>query len=432
MFGPTGESDALGLGNGSGEWSYVHKRGGAGGGRRRGAGGRAANDRNLLDDAAFGYRRRCQQSSRRGDDDSGPGDRARKGAERHEGARPADAEHRLQTITGNDLQPDVYFRGFDASPVYGTPQGLAVYQNGVRINEAFGDTVNWDLIPTLAVRSIDVISNNPAFGLNALGGALAVQMKDGFNFQGTTLDLMGGSFGRAQGSLQWGKQVGPWAAYIAIDGAHDDGYREFGGSDLRRIYGDIGYKAEQGEFHISAGGASNIFGAAATSPFELLQAGWGNVYTTPQTSLNQVGYVNANANVDVTPTWSMQANAHVRSFYQSTQDGNPTDVQSCDPAQGGAAGFLCFNDPATPAFDINGNQLADNFTAGATLGEIDRTHTQTTTVGATLQATNTDKLFGHNNHFVFGASFDYGVTHFGSSAELELSFRTTRSRAPAL
>ncbi len=29
----------------------------------------------------------------------------------------------------------------------GTPQGLAVYQNGVRINEVFGDTVNWDLIP---------------------------------------------------------------------------------------------------------------------------------------------------------------------------------------------------------------------------------------------------------------------------------------------
>src|SRR5580658_5230594 len=44
------------------------------------------------------------------------------------------------------FQPDILFRGFEASPVIGTPQGLAVYQNGVRINEAFGDTVNWDFI----------------------------------------------------------------------------------------------------------------------------------------------------------------------------------------------------------------------------------------------------------------------------------------------
>jgi len=76
----------------------------------------------------------------------------------------------VNEVTGNPFQPNVEFRGFVASPVAGTPQGLAVYQNGVRINEAFGDTVNWDLIPTAAIRSIAVVTNNPAFGLNALGG----------------------------------------------------------------------------------------------------------------------------------------------------------------------------------------------------------------------------------------------------------------------
>ena len=118
----------------------------------------------------------------------------------------------LQNVTGNDLQPDVLFRGFDASPIDGTPQGLAVYQDGMRVNEAFGDTVHWDFIPPVAVNSMEVISNNPAFGLNALGGAVAVQMKNGFNFQGATLDVLGGSFGRGQASLDWGKQIGPWAA----------------------------------------------------------------------------------------------------------------------------------------------------------------------------------------------------------------------------
>ena len=86
----------------------------------------------------------------------------------------------VQDVAGNPFQPDVSFRGFDASSVSGAPQGLAVYQNRMRINEAFGDTVNWDLTPMTAVRTIDVISNNPAFGLNALGGARSIQMKDGF------------------------------------------------------------------------------------------------------------------------------------------------------------------------------------------------------------------------------------------------------------
>ena len=75
---------------------------------------------------------------------------------------------------GNPFQPDVQIRGFTASPLLGTPQGIAVYQNGVRINEAFGDTVQWDLIPDIAVRDLDVIGSNPLFGLNAIGGAIAL------------------------------------------------------------------------------------------------------------------------------------------------------------------------------------------------------------------------------------------------------------------
>ena len=35
-----------------------------------------------------------------------------------------------------------------------------------------------------------------------------------------------------------------------------------------------------------------------------------------------------------------------------------------------------------------------------------------------MQATNTDQLFGHDNRFVVGTSFDSSVTHFGASAEL--------------
>src|SRR5690242_7421671 len=181
----------------------------------------------------------------------------------------------INEVTGNPFQPNVEFRGFVGSPVSGTPQGLAVYQNGVRVNEAFGDTVNWDLIPTAAIKSVAVVTNNPAFGLNALGGAVAVQMNDGFGYQGAEINTMGGSYSRIQGSAQWGKQIDQFAVYGALEGVHDDGFRNFSASDLRRFYGDVGYRSENAEFHLNMGAADNKFGATATVPIELLQKYWG-------------------------------------------------------------------------------------------------------------------------------------------------------------
>jgi outer membrane receptor protein involved in Fe transport len=320
----------------------------------------------------------------------------------------------VNEVAGNPFQPNVQFRGFVASPVFGTPQGLAVYQNGVRINEAFGDTVNWDLIPTAAIKSVTMVTNNPAFGLNALGGAIDMQMKDGFNFHGAEIDAMGGSFGRVQSSAQWGKQVDNFAVYGALEGLHDNGFRNFSASDVRRFYGDVGFKSDSSEFHVNLGAADNNFGAAATVPIELLQQYWGATYTTPQTSENRVGYLNLTGKAEATPTWTIDGSAHVRIFDQKTQDGNPTRTQPCaaDPTT------LCYGDGSTPANGLNGNQLANPFNPNAVLGENDRTTTHSTTTGFSLQTTNTDRLFGHNNHFVVGASLDYSVTRFTASAEL--------------
>jgi outer membrane receptor protein involved in Fe transport len=317
-------------------------------------------------------------------------------------------------VTGNSFQPDIQFRGFVASPIPGTPQGLAVYQNGVRVNEAFGDTVNWDLIPTTAIRSATVVTNNPAFGLNALGGAVNVLMKDGFNYKGAEINTMGGSFGRIQSSAQYGKQIDNFAVYAALEGVHDNGFRNFSASDIRRFYGDVGYKTDASEFHLNMGVADNKFGATAAVPVELLQQYWGATYTTPQISNNRVGYANLTGKVEATPTWTITGNAYVRVFDHKTVDGNPTETQPC----AANAGLLCFNDDFTPANGLNGVQLANPFPTGAVLGEIDRTTTRSVTTGAALQATNTDQLFGHNNQFMIGASFDSGVTRFGASAEL--------------
>ncbi len=320
----------------------------------------------------------------------------------------------ISDTTGNPFMPDIQFRGFVASPVSGTPQGLAVYQNGVRVNEAFGDTVNWDLIPTAAIRSVTVVTNNPAFGLNALGGAVNVQMKDGFNYKGAEINTMGGSFGRLQSSAQYGKQIDNFSVYAALEGVRDTGFRNFSESAIRRFYGDVGYRTDSSEFHLNVGAAKNNFGAAASVPVELLKNYWGATYTTPQTTANNVAYVNLTGRVEATPTWTIEGSARVRSFKQKTVDGNPTATERCEADNT----LLCFNSDDVPANGLNGVQLANPFPDNAVLGQIDRTTTRSVTTGATLQATNTDQLFGHNNQFMVGTSFDSGVTRFGANAEL--------------
>src|SRR5215471_12858042 len=107
----------------------------------------------------------------------------------------------LGSASGNPFQPNFYYRGFAASPLQGVPQGLSVYVNGMRFNQPFGDTVDWDLIPDIAIDRLDVLGSNPVFGLNALGGALNLRLKDGFGYHGLEGDVSAGSFRNARGEF---------------------------------------------------------------------------------------------------------------------------------------------------------------------------------------------------------------------------------------
>jgi iron complex outermembrane receptor protein len=173
-------------------------------------------------------------------------------------------------VNGNPFSQDLRYRGFVASPRLGTPQGLAVYENGIRVNEAFGDTVNWDLIPPQAIYRADVFTNNPVFSLNALGGAVSLQMKNGFLWQGLESQVLGGSFGRVSGLFEYGKQIDDYSLYVTGDATHDGGWRLFSPSTLFRLYADLGYRTPGNEIHFTASGARHTLGVIGPTPVELL------------------------------------------------------------------------------------------------------------------------------------------------------------------
>jgi hypothetical protein len=143
------------------------------------------------------------------------------------------------------------------------PAGPGVYQNGVRVNEVFGDIVNWDFIPETAINRMTLMPSIPVYGLNALGGALSIEMKNGFTYQGADAELRGGSFGRRAAMVQAGGQAGNLSGYLTPDAINENGWRDYSPSPLRRIYADLGARGDKTEFHVTFTGASNNFSAAA-------------------------------------------------------------------------------------------------------------------------------------------------------------------------
>jgi iron complex outermembrane recepter protein len=331
-------------------------------------------------------------------------------------------------VNGNPFQTDIQYRGFTASPIEGTPQGLAVYQNGVRINEVFGDTVNWELIPASAINSIAVVTGNPLYGLNALGGALNVTMKDGFGFQGVESDTRGGSYGRIQQYLQLGAKAENFAAYAAVEGIRDDGWRFFSPSEVKRAYVDLGVKGSHSEFHINFTGAQSALGVVGPTPVQLLAQDYRSVFTSPQTTNNDLAMVSVNGNVDIANALSLSGVGYLRSFHQKHVDGNISDVQPCSLLEG-SEGYdpnspLCLEtgNGVVPITNQFGGQVLTgrHYGPNDTIGELDRTSNDTNSYGGTLQGTSKVPFYGHNNIFIGGASLDHGNVTATTTAELGL------------
>jgi outer membrane receptor protein involved in Fe transport len=325
----------------------------------------------------------------------------------------------LNNEQGSQFQPDFVYRGFEASPISGVPQGLAVYQNGVRINEAFGDTVNWDLVPQFAVNRLTIQGNNPVFGLNALGGAVAVEMKNGFNFHGFDGQLSGGSFGNISGFAQQGAQFGNFAFYGAFGGTHDDGFRFHSPTNLTQGYVDLGWKNNPFTAHLSVSAADSVIGATGPTPVELLAQDIQNTFTIPQSIHNEAELVQLTGSYTPTDFITVNTNAYYRHFNQHLVDGNTTDVMPCDNNDD----FFCLQGnnlfPDDALFASNGNQVPTSILPPeATPGEIDFTMTNTNTFGLGLQTKFSNAIVGRENSLVVGTSFDHSSTGYSAHGEL--------------
>lgn len=316
----------------------------------------------------------------------------------------------ITDVQGNDFKFNVQYRGFESSPVNGVAQGLAVYQNGVRINESFGDVVNFDLIPSNAISDMTIMSGNPVFGLNAIGGAINLNMRNGFNYQGVELDFSGGSHNRLWGKATGGMQSdsGVFAGFVAVEGIEEDGWRDFSRSKIQRMYADVGFKTSDAEFHLNYTGAETLVGVVTASPVELLDYQWTRTFTSPQETESKLAMFSLNGTVQATETLSLSGVGYYRNFRQNVVDGNLAEFEACAPN-------LCIDGDILQG--PNGDVLITDVGGDEGLGSIDRINQDAESYGGSLQAVSKTKIFDRPNQFLFGATVDHGEVQYTANSE---------------
>ena len=353
--------------------------------------------------------------------------------------------HNLAGVTHNDaqnnpLQADIKYRGYSASPLLGLAQGLSVYQNGVRINEPLGDTVNWDLLPESAIQRVELLSGaNPIFGMNTLGGALSVVMKDGFSNAGHELEVYGGSFERLVVSAQSGGNNGALGYYANVHYFDETGWRDESASDAINFYGGLSWRGALGALDLNAQrGDSKLIGNGAV-PMELLAVDRDGIFTAPDITENNLSMVSLEGALDFSDDLRFNFNV----FYRE----NKTDSFNGDASEFGVdfneRGEWLLVEEDDDDDDDNGHgddgddgddepETVATYGAGD-LSDIDivainnASQRKQESYGGDAQLSFTNGLFGRASQSLVGIAYHNGSSRFDAETEIADLDPLTRS-----
>src|SRR5687768_3182186 len=231
----------------------------------------------------------------------------------------------VNNIQGNPFQPDVNYRGYTASPLLGTPQGLSVYMDGVRLNQPFGDIVSWDLIPRLAISSVALMpGSNPLFGLNTLGGALSLETKNGLRDPGTLVQAIYGSHTRRAVEFEHGgsRGGGGLSWYLSGNLFDEDGWRDDSPSSVAQVFGKLGWQRPRTDASVSVAYASNTLNGNGLQETGFLDRDYSSVYTKPDETDNRSAFLNLTGRHSPREGMTLSGSAYFRHIGTDTLNGD--------------------------------------------------------------------------------------------------------------
>ena len=342
----------------------------------------------------------------------------------------------VNEVQGNPFQPDVNYRGYTASPLLGTPQGLSIYMDGMRLNQPFGEVVSWDLIPRIAIASTTLMpGSNPLFGLNTLGGALSIQSKDGRAQKGTTLQATyGSSVRRAIEFEHGGSRPAGLNWYVAGNLFAENGWRDDSPSDVRQLFGKLGWQRPKHELALTMAYANNVLTGNGLQEQRFIDRAYASVYTKPDLTDNRSALLNVTTRHSISSQVAISGNLYYRDILTNTFNGDineasldqslyqPTAAERAALAAAGytgvpASGASAANTPF-PFWRCIGNALIRDDPAQRCNGLLNRTRTGQHNGGGSGQLTRHDSSGRRANQFTVGGAYDRSRVGFVQSSEL--------------
>ena len=314
----------------------------------------------------------------------------------------------INSAQNNPLQPNLQFRGFTASPLLGGSQGVSVYVDGVRVNEVFGDSVNWDLIPEELISTMSVLSGaNPIFGLNTLGGTIEIRSKNGFTDPGLHADVSAGSFGRNESTIQGGGNNGTWGYYLLANHFEEDGWRDYSNSNATSFLGALSFRDERASADLHVAHSETKLNGNGASPIGAIEIRPESVFTAPDRTQNYYSLISAQGSFNFNSESALAATIFERQVNTRSYNGDATDFFACEDDDR----YLC-NEDGSAVLDQFGDRVSADFDAINNIGV-----RKQLSYGGSLQWALKPALFGKRNQFVTGLDYVHG--RVGYTAQLE-------------
>lgn len=339
----------------------------------------------------------------------------------------------VNDIQNNPLQPDLNYRGYVASPLLGTPQGLSVYFDGVRVNQPFGDVVSWDLIPRNAVASILLApGSNPLFGLNTLGGALSIKSKDGRTNPGGSVQLGYGSYNRQTAEAeQGGSSADGVHHYVAANMFSENGWRDASPTDSIQLFGKVGKHDDKNDVAVSVAFADSDLTGNGLQDGRLLARDRSSVYTKPDETHNRSGSLTMSLEHRFSEETAFSGVLYHRQIKSSTYNGDindealtesvyqPSAAERAALAAAGVtgvpeAGETSANTPF-PSFRCLANGLLNSEPGEKCNGMINRTATSQRQTGISGQFAFSGDASG--NQLIVGGALEESLARFTQSSQ---------------
>jgi len=294
----------------------------------------------------------------------------------------------VNEVGGNPYQLEINFRGYNATPIAGNPQGLSVYVDGVRMNQPFSNTVLWDLIPDFSIEKMQMVAgSNPVYGLNTLGGAISMQTKSGRTFNKKAIDFSAGSWGRQTSLMEAGgiSEDGSYDYYIGYQHFTEDGWRDYSPSHVNQLFTKVGWESDTSRYEVSYSGAHNLLIGNGLTPKDLLGSDLEGIHTLEDETKNNYGKLVLSATEFLNDTTMFSGNAYWLRSDRKTGNGD-------------------LNDEYNGAGNVNE-------------GVQNSTSTKQDAYGANGQITFDQDWLGRRNQLVVGTGVEYSLIKFMQSEE---------------